>query len=215
MQRYTFYIHFPTPPTEKRTRPATNVSFPTIGTPFAVVLLKKIITNKNDKTMKKTIVVYGSTTGTCQEVAEQIAQKLGVSDVKNISDVDADMLADYDNLILGTSTWGAGELQDDWYDGVEMLKGADLSGKTIAIFGVGDAEGYSDTFCGGMSSIYEAVKDSGARLIGQVDASTYTYDDSESVVDGKFVGLAIDSSESEGKTENRVDAWLDGIKGEL
>ena len=31
--------------------------------------------------MKKTIVVYGSTTGTCQEFAEQIAQKLGVSDV--------------------------------------------------------------------------------------------------------------------------------------
>ena len=215
MQRYTFYIHFPTPPTEKRTPPATIVAFSTIGTPFAVVLLKKIITNKNDKTMKKTIVVYGSTTGTCQEVAEQIAQKLGVSDVKNISDVDGDMLADYDNLILGTSTWGAGELQDDWYDGVEMLKAADLSGKTIALFGVGDAEGYSDTFCGGMASIYEAVKDSGARLIGQVDTDTYTYDDSESVVDGKFVGLAIDSSESEGKTENRVDEWIDGIKGEL
>ena len=165
--------------------------------------------------MKKTIVVYGSTTGTCQEVAEQIAQKLGVSDVKNISDVGADMLADYDNLILGTSTWGSGELQDDWYDGVEMLKAADLSGKTIALFGVGDAEGYSDTFCGGIASIYEAVKDSVARLIGQVDTDTYTYDDSESVVDGKFVGLAIDSSESEGKTENRVDAWLDGIKSEL
>lgn len=66
-----------------------------------------------------------------------------------------------------------------------------------------------------MASLYEAVKDSGAHFIGQVDTDTYTYDDSESVVDGKFVGLAIDSSESEGKTENRVDAWLNGIKGEL
>ena len=28
---------------------------------------------KNDRAMKKTIVVYGSTTGTCQEFAEQIA----------------------------------------------------------------------------------------------------------------------------------------------
>ena len=35
--------------------------------------------------MKKTIVVYGSTTGTCQEFAEQIAQKLGVSDVMNVA----------------------------------------------------------------------------------------------------------------------------------
>lgn len=72
--------------------------------------------------MKKTIVIYGSTTGNCQQYAEEIAQKLGVSDVKNVTDVDAGTLAEYDNLLLGTSTWGAGELQDDWYDGVEMLK---------------------------------------------------------------------------------------------
>lgn len=49
--------------------------------------------------MKKTIVIYGSTTGNCQEYAETIAQKLGVSDVKNVADVDADMLAEYDNLL--------------------------------------------------------------------------------------------------------------------
>ena len=36
--------------------------------------------------MKKTIIVYGSTTGNCQEYAEKIAQKLGVSDVKNVAE---------------------------------------------------------------------------------------------------------------------------------
>lgn len=165
--------------------------------------------------MKKTIVIYGSTTGNCQEYAETIAQKLGVSDVKNVADVDADMLAEYDNLLLGTSTWGSGELQDDWFDGVDMLKSADLKGKTIALFGCGDASGYSDTFCGGMASLYDAVKESGAKLIGQVDASTYTYDDSESVVDGKFIGLAIDSSESEDEIDGRISAWVESIKPEL
>ena len=165
--------------------------------------------------MKKTIVVYGSSTGSCQDVAEQIAKKLGVSDVKNVSEVDADTLSGYDNLLLGTSTWGAGELQDDLYDGVDALKSADLSGKTIALFGCGDAEGYSDTFCGGMSEIYKTVKDSGAKLIGQVPADSYTYDDSESVVDGKFVGLAIDVSESEEETEKRIDDWIDVIRPEL
>ena len=165
--------------------------------------------------MKKTIVVYGSTTGSCQEFAEQIAQKLGVNDVMNVADVDADKLGEYDNLLLGTSTWGAGELQDDWYDGVEVLKSANLSGKTIALFGCGDADGYGDTFCGGMAELYNAVKDSGAKVIGQVDASTYHYDDSEAVTDGKFVGLALDCSESQGVSENRVDNWLDNIKTEL
>lgn len=165
--------------------------------------------------MKKTIVVYGSTTGSCQEFAEQIAQKLGVSDVVSVADVDADKLSEYDNLLLGTSTWGAGELQDDWYDGVETLKSADLSGKTVALFGCGDADGYGDTFCGGMAELYNTVKDSGAKLVGQVDAGTYNYDDSEAVVDGKFVGLALDCSESQGKSENRIDEWLDSIKSEL
>jgi len=165
--------------------------------------------------MKKTIIVYGTTTGNCQEYAEKLAQKLGVSDVKNVTDIDADTLETYDNLLLGTSTWGAGELQDDWFDGVEKLKDADLKGKTIALFGCGDASGYSDTFCGGMSALYDAVKDSGAKIIGQVTADSYSYDDSESVVDGKFVGLAIDCSEDEDKTERRIDAWVESVKGEL
>ena len=29
-----------------------------------------------------------------------------------------------------------GELQDDWYDGIDVLKSADLSGKTVALFGM-------------------------------------------------------------------------------
>ena len=95
--------------------------------------------------MKKTIVVYGSSTGTCESIANTIAEKLGVEAI-NVSDFNADVVAENDNLILGTSTWGAGELQDDWYDGINVLKGADLSGKTVAIFGCGDAESYSDTF---------------------------------------------------------------------
>ena len=63
--------------------------------------------------MKKTIIVYGSTTGNCQEYAEKIAQKLGVSDVKNVADVDADTLSTYDNLLLGTSTSSAAVMPAD------------------------------------------------------------------------------------------------------
>lgn len=89
--------------------------------------------------MKKTIVVFGSSTGTCENIAGTIGTKLG-AEVINVTDMDADTIANNDNLILGTSTWGAGELQDDWYDGVNLLKGQDLSGKTVALFGCGDCE---------------------------------------------------------------------------
>ena len=68
--------------------------------------------------MKKTIVVYGSSTGTCEAIAQKIANKLGVECI-NVADLSADIVADAENLLLGTSTWGAGELQDDWDDGTD------------------------------------------------------------------------------------------------
>ena len=89
--------------------------------------------------MNATIVVYGSSTGTCEAIAEKIAQKLGCEAI-NVQDLTADVVNANQNLILGTSTWGAGELQDDWYDGLKVLQGADLSGKTIALFGCGDCD---------------------------------------------------------------------------
>ena len=76
--------------------------------------------------MKSTIVIYGSSTGTCQSIAETIAGKLGTSAV-DVSSIDEAAISGHDNLILGTSTWGAGELQDDWYDGINLLKPAGLT----------------------------------------------------------------------------------------
>lgn len=164
--------------------------------------------------MKSTVVVYGSSTGTCESIAEQIASKLGVEAI-NVTDLTAEVISSNDNLLLGTSTWGSGELQDDWYDGLEVLKSADLSGKTVALFGCGDAEGYSDTFCGALAELYNVVKDGGANLIGEVSTEGYTFDDSEAVVDDKFVGLALDDVNEDDKTESRIDAWLESIKPSL
>ncbi len=164
--------------------------------------------------MNKTIVIFGSSTGTCEAIAEKIAQKLGC-EALNVQDLTADVLSENQNLILGTSTWGAGELQDDWYDGVNTLKGADLAGKTIAFFGCGDAESYSDTFVGGMAELYDAVKDSGAKFIGAVDPSGYTFDESAAVINGKFIGLPLDDVNEDDKTDGRIDAWIAEISPNL
>ena len=114
--------------------------------------------------MKKIGIFYGSSTGTTQGIAETIASKLGVPE--------------YEVLLLGTSTWGDGELQDDWYDGVKVLKESDLKEKTIALFGCGDAESYCDTFCDGMGIIYEDIKDSGCTIVGKVSAKDYSFSSS-------------------------------------
>ena len=156
--------------------------------------------------MKKTVVVYGSSTGTCESIANTIADKLGTEAI-SVADMTADTIADNDVLLLGTSTWGAGELQDDWYDGIDVLKAADLEGKTVAIFGCGDAESYPDTFCGAMGEIYNALSDR-ATVVGGVSTDGYTFDDSDAVQNGQFVGLALDDVNESDKTEARIDAWI-------
>lgn len=164
--------------------------------------------------MNKTIVIYGSSTGTCQSIAEKIASKLKVEAI-DVQTLDAGVVDSYDNLIIGTSTWGAGELQDDWYDGLKLLQGANLSGKTIAIFGCGDCESYGDTFVSAMGELYNGLKGSGAAFIGRVPTAGYNFSDSEAVVDGEFMGLALDDVNEEDKTDERIDAWIESIKDKL
>ena len=96
-----------------------------------------------------------------------------------------------------------------------MLAEAGLKGKTVALFGCGDSESNSDTFCGGMSELYEAAVNAGANVLEGVSTDGYTFDDSPSVKDGKFVGLALDNENEEDKTEARIDAWLEQIKPSL
>ena len=164
--------------------------------------------------MSKTIVVFGSSTGTCESIADKIAAKLGV-DCLNVHDLTADVVAAHDNLILGTSTWGSGEMQDDWYDGVKVLRGADLKGKTIALFGCGDAESYGDTFVGGMGELYDAIKDCGAKFIGSVATDGYDFGDSDAVVDGRFIGLPLDDVNEDDRTDGRIDEWIAAISPDL
>ena len=165
--------------------------------------------------MKKTGIFYGSSTGTCEDLANQIADKMGVaaSDVYSADMLSADLVKEYDLLILGTSTWGDGELQDDWYDGIKVLKSADLSFKSIALFGCGDSESYCDTFCDGMGILYEDLKDSGCSFIGnKVGTDGYSFSSSIAVVNGTFVGLALDEVNESDKTAERIDNWTAELK---
>lgn len=164
--------------------------------------------------MKKTVVVYGSSTGTCEAIAEKIGAKLG-AEVLNVQDLTAEVVNANANLILGTSTWGAGELQDDWYDGLKVLQSADLSDKTIALFGCGDCESYGDTFVGGIGELYDGIKDSGARFVGSVSTDGYTFDDSAAVIDGQFVGLPLDDVNEDNMTDGRIEAWIAQISPNL
>lgn len=167
--------------------------------------------------MKQTAIVYGSTSGNCENIANKIAAALGIdsANVFSASQLDASKIASFDNLLLGSSTWGSGDLQDEWYDGIEVIKSSDLSGKTVAVFGCGDSSGFSTTYCDAMGTLYEAAKAAGADMIGAVSTDGYTFDDSTAVVDGRFVGLALDEDNESHLTDTRIAAWTAEIQPSL
>mgnify|MGYP002710182878 CR=1 FL=1 len=143
-------------------------------------------------------------------------EKLGVksSDIHDVSQASPADFAPYEVLLLGSSTWGAGDLQDDWYDFLPKIKKLDLSGKLVGLFGCGDSSSFSDTFCDAIGTIYNDLKASGCKFVGSMDASGYTYDDSTAVIDGKFVGLALDEMNEDDQTPARIDAWIESLKND-
>lgn len=163
--------------------------------------------------MAKIGIFFGSSTGTTADVASRIAKKMGVdsSDVRDVANSAPADVAPYNILLLGSSTWGSGELQDDWEDYIAGLEALDLSGKTIAIFGCGD-ESMSDTFCNAVGVIYNRLQKTGARFVGAYPADCYDYSETEADKDGVIVGLLLDEVNHPDLTDERIDGWVKQIK---
>lgn len=166
--------------------------------------------------MKTIGIFYGSSTGTTEGIAKRIAEKLGVEDkdIHDVSNASPADVAPYEILLLGCSTWGAGDLQDDWDSYLGKLKKLDLSEKTVALFGCGDSASFSDTFCDALGTIYSDLRNTGCKFIGAVDASGYSFDSSTACINGMFVGLPLDEMNEDDQTEGRIDQWLASIRKE-
>ena len=166
--------------------------------------------------MKKAAIIYGSTTGVTEDIARQIAKTLNIdsSSVFDAGKVKTDDILPFEVLILGSSTWGVGDLQDDWELFLPKLGKTDLSGKVIVIFGTGDSCSYPDTFCDAIGTIYQGLRNTGCNFYGAVSAEDYHFDDSSALVEGMFVGLPLDEVNEDEKTEKRIDNWLIQLKDE-
>ena len=164
--------------------------------------------------MEKVGIFYGSDGGNTKNVAEALSSELGDAEVIDVAGASKDQFASFKNLILVTPTYGAGDLQSDWEDFLGVLSEDDFAGKVVALVGLGDQDTYSDTFCDGISHIYGKAK-AKATIIGQTSTDGYDFSDSQSVVDGKFVGLVIDEDNQDDKTSERIKNWVASIKGSL
>lgn len=161
-------------------------------------------------------IFYGSTTGKTQIAAEAIQQEFGKgkADLFDIAKATAADLSNYRLLILGVSTWGIGDLQDDWDINLNLLDRVVFAGKKVALFGLGDAFSYPDSFLDAMGALYEAVRKHGAETIGRWSAEDYLFTASRALVEGRFVGLALDADNEDHMSRQRISQWVAQLTSE-
>lgn len=165
--------------------------------------------------MKKIGMFYGSDGGYTEDVCKRLSSYFENDkiDLFNIYETDIDILASYKYLILASSTWHDGHLQDDWNDFVDNLDKIDFKDKTIALLSLGDQDGYGYTFCDSLGILYDKVKE--GKVIGKTSTQGYDYEESIGVVDDEFLGLCIDEDIQDDLTDERLKNWYEDIKGEF
>ncbi|MEN6336738.1 MAG: flavodoxin [Phycisphaerales bacterium] len=167
--------------------------------------------------MAKIGLFYGSTTGNTVKGAELIRNAFGADnvDLVDVGIESSQELKKYDVLILGTSTWHWGGLQDEWALFEDYLTRDILKGKKVAFFGLGDQKRYPDHFVDGMGLLYEKVKPLGVKVVGLWPKEGYNYEASAAELGEHLVGLALDEDSEPQKTEERINQWVRQLKNEL
>jgi flavodoxin I len=168
--------------------------------------------------MEKIGLFYGSDTGYTEAVAFEIVGIIGKGniDCHEVSKVSSEMFANYSFIIIGLSTWHDGQLQSDWDAFYEEFKRVDFTGKTVALFGLGDQVGYGEYFIDGIGILGEVVFDNGGEIVGVWPTDGYDIEASKAVFqEGWFLGLALDEDNQSHLTMERIQVWLEQVLEEF
>lgn len=164
-------------------------------------------------------VFFGSNTGNTRKIAKMIKRRFPdddlMADPLNVNKASAELVASYDYLILGTPTLGEGALpgleadcqKESWAEFLPHLTAVDFSGKTVALYGLGDQEKYPDKFADALGELHDFVVARGARVVGTWPTDGYDFLASKAERDGMFVGLVQDL-DNQKMLEDRLETWL-------
>ncbi len=157
-------------------------------------------------------LIYGSDTGITEEVTHSIVDEWTASEIEviEVSQASKDDFERFNFLILGLSTWYDGDLQSDWESFYDDFKTIDFTGKTVAIFGLGDQYGYGEYFIDGVGMLAEVVLENGGAVVGHWSTEGYDFSESKALIEGEdlFYGLAIDEDNQPELTTERLTEWL-------
>jgi flavodoxin I len=172
--------------------------------------------------MKRTAIFYGPVGGKTEKIAERLREMIGRDrcDLIKVRDSDRKTIGKYDNIIFGTSTigmetWDGEQVRSGWFTFIHELAEAELKGRKIALFGLGDHIRYAGHFVDAIGEIYEILQKKGVDTIGKVDPAEYQFSDSKALAGGMFVGLPIDEEFEADKSEERMRKWVDTLLREF
>lgn len=167
--------------------------------------------------MKKIGLFYGGATAKTGVVALKIQETFGENLVElvQVERAGRKELEAYENIIAGVSTWFDGELPTYWDELLPEIEATDLSGKKVAIFGLGDQKNYPDNFVDGIGILADSFRNSGATLVGFTSPDGYQFNQSRAITDNHFTGLVLDIENQSDLTEERVLKWTKQLKKEF
>ena len=172
--------------------------------------------------MSKLAIFFGPENGAVHRVAKSLASKLESQNPEliHVNDASIEDLARFDAIIFGISTIGRDTWDQkfgnvDWAKFMPTVSAFDFTGKKVAIFGLGDHITYAYHFVNSMGILAKTVIKNGALLVGKVSPDGYTFQDSEALEGGLFLGLPIDEDFEDELTDSRLDAWVSQLNREL
>ena len=164
----------------------------------------------------KAKIIYGSDTGNTEVIAEDLVKLLGEHEVLTVDELEESDWEGNELYILGIPTWYDGELQSDWEDYLDDFQKIDFTGKTVAVFGLGDQVGYAEWFCDGVGILADIVEKNGGKVIGNWPTDGYEFESSKAVMNTNniFYGLCIDEDNQPELTQERLKKWVEQLKNE-
>jgi flavodoxin I len=164
--------------------------------------------------MKKIGIFFGTYTGNTRRVATQMQREFGENkaDLHNIAKTLLKDMEKYPFMVFDTSTWGRGELQDDWNFIIDELGDMDFKGRKIALFGTGNPIGSPGTFVDALGILYETLVETGAEIVGETPANEYIFNSSKAQRGNHLVGLALDTHNDEKENNIKIKKWVESLK---
>jgi flavodoxin I len=170
--------------------------------------------------MKKIKLIFGTDTGNTEYVINTYLLSLLENEfevkVVEVDEITSEDWESHNFFILGIPTWYDGLLQSDWEDYFEEFKQIDFTGKTLALFGLGDQIGYAEYFVDGIGILAEVILKNGGKIIGYWSKEGYEYLKSKAELNKEVLyGLALDEDNEDNLTQERCQKWVEQLKNEI